>query len=441
LNEYGTSILNWDGVNGSVETGINFNYSNIIKNSGNYSFKVYSNDTSGNSGVSETRVVVINLTNITPLPIDSSGNVSGRVNITSPSGNVTITIFNGTNATVNGSTITNITIDSPRTVPFALTDTNDRFIGENLTLGPNGTIFNPAIMINFSYNESQLAAAGNISASQLKVKYYNVTMGTWIELETSLNETEKLVTFLTTHFSTFALIGIATSASNPQLSSSSGGGGGGGGGARSGENISNIELIEKYDMQISKDALTSYRFIHVKNPIMFVNITGNTSLGIISASIEVLKDTSTLVTIPPEGLVYKNANIWVGTTGFALPKNIKEALIKFRINNAWISTNGVLDSDIILIKWSGARWIELETKVMAKDDTNTYFEGKTNSFSPFAIVAKTEKGQKSTATTSYPAKTPQITTTMTPEPTKNTPGFGIVLAFVGLMALVIRKRS
>ena len=152
---------------------------------------------------------------------------------------------------------------------------------------------------------------------------------------------------------------------NPPTSSGGGGGGGGGGGS-SGENASNIELIEKYDLQISKDVTTSYRFTHVKNPVMFVNITGNTTLGVITASEEVLKSTSTLVKTLPGGLVYKNINIWVGTSGYATPKNIKEASIKFRVDNAWMSANSVTSSDIILVKWNGDSWIELETRVYQK---------------------------------------------------------------------------
>jgi PGF-pre-PGF domain-containing protein len=193
-------------------------------------------------------------------------------------------------------------------------------------------------------------------------------------------------------------------------------------------------------MQISKDALTSYRFIHAKNPIMFINITGNTSIGIIRASIEVLKNTSTLVKTTPNGLVYKNANIWVGTSGFATPKNIKEAFIKFRIDNAWINANGVSSSDIVLMKWDGKGWINLETKVLSKDDINTFFEGRTNTFSPFAIVAKTTPIVKPTVTTT-PVETPKVTATATPAPPKKVPGFGIVLALLGLTAVVLRKRS
>lgn len=187
---------------------------------------------------------------------------------------------------------------------------------------------------------------------------------------------------------------------------SGGSGGGGGGGGSSGENYSNILLIEKYDLQISKDAFTSYRFTDQRNPIMFVNITGNTSLGIITASIEVLNNPSTLVNVSPVGLVYKNTNIWVGTAGFATPKNIREGLIKFRIDNSWLSANSVLSSDIVLVKWDGKSWRKLETKLLSKDGTNTYFEAKTNSFSPFAIIG-IEKNISLATVTSMSTETPK----------------------------------
>ena len=173
---------------------------------------------------------------------------------------------------------------------------------------------------------------------------------------------------------------------------------------------------------------------------MFVNITGNASYGVITASIEVLKGTSTLVNVPPEGLVYKNANIWVGTSGMAVPKNIKEALIKFRVDNSWMSTNGVSASDIVLVKWDGSSWIKLETKVLSKDDTNTYFEGKTNSFSPFAITALKSSGTSSQLTHRLGHRhTPKVEGTPTPKKT-STPGFDIVLAVVSISALYLLGR-
>ena len=156
-------------------------------------------------------------------------------------------------------------------------------------------------------------------------------------------------------------------------------------------------MIERSDLPIYRNVTTFYRFTHVKNPVMFVNITGNTSMDIITALTQVLKGTSTLVKTPPEGLVYKNVNIWVGTPGFATSRNIKEASIKFRVDNNWMSANNVTSSDIVLVKWNGNSWIELETNILSKDDTNTFFEGKTITFSPFAITAKISEA-KPTAT-------------------------------------------
>ncbi|MBZ0176940.1 PGF-pre-PGF domain-containing protein [Candidatus Methanoperedens sp. BLZ2] len=161
-----------------------------------------------------------------------------------------------------------------------------------------------------------------------------------------------------------------------------------GGGSSSRENVSNIKLIERSDLPIYRNVTTFYRFTHVKNPVMFVNITGNTTMDIITTLTEVLNGTSTLVKTPPKGLVYKNINIRVGTPGFATSRNIKEALIKFRVENSWMSANNVTSSDIVLVKWNGNSWIELETNVLSKDDTDTFFEGKTITFSPFAIIAK-----------------------------------------------------
>jgi hypothetical protein len=122
----------------------------------------------------------------------------------------------------------------------------------------------------------------------------------------------------------------------------------------------------------------------------------------------------------------------VGTAGFATPKNIKEALITFKIDNAWMDANSVSKSDIVLRKWDGTSWIDLETKVLSKDDTNTYFEGKTKSFSPFAIVAKTAAKPKPTDTTPTPAGTPKITATGTPAPTW-LPGDRILTLLIGFI--------
>jgi PGF-pre-PGF domain-containing protein len=400
--------------------------------------------------------------------------------ISTPVGNFSYTIAAGPNGTSDVNLSVTIQIKTPTNVSINAT-TGGLGGGAIPSIYFNYTVDDPTwydtisyIHIRMYYNQSDIPI--NVDESTLRPARYlsNITSGTgWVKLEcgtcprtlemvndpdgqnrsvilkaSGVDTSNDYVWANVTHFSSYGVAGTVTTTTKPPSSGGSGGSGGGGGGGMSGENTSNIDVIEKYDMQISRDALTSYRFTHAKNPIMFVNITGNTSLGMITTSIEVLKNTSTLVKISPEGLVYMNANIWVGTSGFATPKNIKGALIKFRVNNYWMSTNGVLVSDIVLMKWDGKGWINLDTKVISKDDTNSYFEGWTNAFSPFAIVAKKAAGPKPTVTTPNPAGTSKITAIETPEPRniekmakKSLPGFGIILAIAGLMAVVFRKRS
>jgi len=89
-----------------------------------------------------------------------TGNLNKTVNISAPGGNVIITIFNGTNATLDGNPITNITTESLNQVNstfVANMGVNDRLIGENISLGPEGARFIPDIQIRFNYTHAQHA--------------------------------------------------------------------------------------------------------------------------------------------------------------------------------------------------------------------------------------------------------------------------------------------
>ncbi len=395
LSKTGTALLNWNGANESMDgAGTNLYKDKTGLLSGKYNFMIFANDSAGNRNISETRTITVNRTTTIPLDIDTSTFVlNNSINISSPGGNVTVTIPNGTNASLNGSYLPWISIDSLAEVnsTFNKLGGNEKVIGEILYLGHEGAIFRPDIQIRFNYTHSQLEAAG-VGEPDMAIKYYNISASTWENLVIfERNTTGNYLIVNASHFSTFALVGtVPTTPNNGGSGGGGSSGGGGGGGGGSGENYNNILLIEKYDLEISKDALTSYRFADQKNPIMFVNITGNTSLGIITTSVEVLKDTSGLVNVSPGGLVYKNANIWVGTAGFATPKNIKEAVVRFRVENSWLSDNNFVGSDVKLFRWTKNEWIKLETAEITKDNTYTYFEGKTNMFSPFVISSLKE---------------------------------------------------
>ncbi len=174
--------------------------------------------------------------------------------------------------------------------------------------------------------------------------------------------------------------------SSPAKATSSGGGGGGGAGGASGENYTNIELKEKYDRFIYKDVITSYCFTKAGNPISCINVTGNVNAGEINAAVEVLRDTSTLVGASPGGLVYRNVNIWIGTSGFATPRNIKEATITFIVDRSWINEHNIDPASIILMRYSGG-WNALPTQKTGENDAGIYYEAITDGFAHFAITS------------------------------------------------------
>ena len=221
----------------------------------------------------------------------------------------------------------------------------------------------------------------------------------------------------------------------PSPDGSSSGGGGGGGGT-SGENFSNIEKKEKHDLYIYKDKVTSYVFSDSGNPIQFINITGNSSPGEINAAVEVLKNTSSLVKTPAPGMVYRNVNIWVGTSGFAVPKNIKYAVIRFKVENSWISISGLSSSDIKMLSWDGREWLQLETAEKTSDSKYTYYEVNTDHFSSFAI-----SGIKGVRTAS-----PVVSLPSSPEgiaavtPAAKASGFEFFFAIIAIFSICRRKR-
>lgn len=231
---------------------------------------------------------------------------------------------------------------------------------------------------------------------------------------------------------------------NTQDGGNSGGGssGGGGGSGTSGEGFSNIEIKEKYDLHIFKDIATSFAFTSNKNPIMFIIITGNINAGKINTAIEVLKDTSTLIKTKAPGSVYKNVNIWVGTSGYATSKNIQQAVIKFKVDNAWMNTNGFSKSDVIMMKWDGNTWLKLETSGNANDGTYTYYEAKTQTFSSFAIIGLKEEKSESVYNTVVVTETPAnpTSTPTTTVPKRGIPGFEIVTV-IAVIYLVVRRRK
>jgi PGF-pre-PGF domain-containing protein len=232
------------------------------------------------------------------------------------------------------------------------------------------------------------------------------------------------------------IVGTTSSSSN-----SGGGGSTGSGGVTTSEPISNIEKAERYDKDIIASTPVTYSFNEGEHGISQIVITGKENENAITVRVESLKGTSNNAKTDAPGTVYKNLNIIVGT------KKIKEAIIKFKVENSWLDKNKPAGSEIRLVKWDGSKWIQRETAEKSKDGAFTYFEAKTDSFSSFAIVAmkaseaQAVPGQTGANVTATAAG--NVETTNAPfAATKETAGFEPMLAMFALCAvyLLCKKR-
>lgn len=150
----------------------------------------------------------------------------------------------------------------------------------------------------------------------------------------------------------------------------------GGGGVVSGEPTENIIKYEIRDCTLVSGKPTICRFTTPEHGVYELEVTGKESESV-TFRIEALKGLSPLVTSPAPGTKY--LNIWANS------KRIKEALVRFNLDNTWIASEGLTAGNVRMYNWDGSKWIELDTRILSSDSTGTKFEAKTTGFSHFAI--------------------------------------------------------
>ncbi len=122
-----------------------------------------------------------------------------------------------------------------------------------------------------------------------------------------------------------------------------------------------------------------YSFTSPDLVIYLITATGTENQYDVPIKVEALKWSPESVPEPVPGKVYRNLNILVDT------KNIREALISFKVENSWIESNDIGYYDIKMFRWTGKEWVKLDTNKKTKDSTYSYYEAKTYGFSTFAI--------------------------------------------------------
>ncbi len=383
-----------------------------------------------------------------PLSTDASGRTNTTVTKESPSGDLTVTIPAGTRALKSdGTPLSSITITSLTDLPSKASkklSSKDKPVGEFVELGPSGSTFVPPIQIRFNYTEP---LPSGVSESSLQIRTYNATTDSWETLSIVERNTESnYIIANVSHFSTFALIGTVSEA--PSSGPSGTGGSSGGGGVITQEPYENIAKAETQEMDLIAGKPVLYIFTTPELGVYEQVVTGRESENDIAIRVEALKGTSKLVTSPAPGAVYKNVNIWAGT------KRMKDAAIRFKVDNSWLDSNNLATGDTKMAKWDGNKWILLDTAETGKDASYTYLEAKTDTFSIFAITGL-KGGVLPTATptvtwqpeaTSTGTDTATGTATTTPTPTSEAPPVSLatimfVIVLIAIVTVVYLKRK
>jgi PGF-pre-PGF domain-containing protein len=236
--------------------------------------------------------------------------------------------------------------------------------------------------------------------------------------------------------------------------SSSGGGAGG-----SPEPQSNVEVKELSQTFISSGKAVKFEFPRNTTSVVYVSFDSKKTAGRTTAIAEMLKGKSTLVTELPSDEVYKSLNIWVGTGGFATPKNIENAVVSFKVEKSWIQDKNIDQSSITLNRYNDTKWDSLSTNLSGDDETYLYFTAETPAFSHFTITGKpaaketvdetqSESSiggpvQKNESTEANVEQTPEQTQSPSTSGEKGTktPGFEAICSIVSLFAVFLHKRK
>lgn len=248
----------------------------------------------------------------------------------------------------------------------------------------------------------------------------------------------------------FAITPADSSITVIQPPSGGGGGGksrsGGGGAGASQEPQSNVEAKELSQKTVTTGKHIKFDFPKGATCVRYVEFDAKKSLGKVTTIVEMLKGQSKLVPNLPEGSVYKNINIWVGSGGIANSNNIENAVVGFRVEKAWLEERGVDESSVALWHYNKG-WNKLETEKVGEDNTYVFYDAKTSGFGCFSIVVP-EKIIEPSIEEDTSSPTPENDTkppaneTRKPLGWRSIPGFESVIAIgvLGAVYLVLRRK-
>jgi len=227
----------------------------------------------------------------------------------------------------------------------------------------------------------------------------------------------------------------------PKPTPPSGGGGGGGGGGGMSDEPENVEETIFLRIYLRAGDSATYNF---NNTLTSVEVTPEKTYGLVAAKMEVLFDQpGSITTAPPNGVLYKYFNVFVGNLGWSEGK-LSSSVINFQVPASWFEENNIDPATVTLYRHHDDEWQSLETTMSGQADGNYQYSSPTPGFSTFIILgqARESSGGELVAT---PASVNVAESTPTPEATstssKGTPGFRILVGIMGVLISVYLRRK
>jgi len=202
-------------------------------------------------------------------------------------------------------------------------------------------------------------------------------------------------------------------------------------------------------VSVTKNDHVKFEFTKGYTCVDYLEFDSKKTTRTTTATIENLKEKSTLASSKPQGEIYNNLNIRIGKGEFTDPKNLENAIVGFRVSKAWIDENNIDTDSIVIQHFVNKKWDSLQTEKTKEDDNYIYFKAKTSCFSPFAISAEKNEIviEQDRKTQEIPESKPngQPETNVQKSTQKNTPSkennnqnsFKIVTFFAGLAIVLI----
>lgn len=106
----------------------------------------------------------------------------------------------------------------------------------------------------------------------------------------------------------------------------------------------------------------------------------------------------------PGGVVFGYINVTTKNMG---SQDLREMLVKFRVNKTWVEENGVIPESVTMLRLDPGAWVDLGANLTANDSVYYFYETRSTTFSFFAVVGEREAAVQQPSEET-PAEEPEV---------------------------------